>query len=80
VPDWLKFIVADTLLKQVCGISFICFQKKEVDLYYDFEPDIFDRLFSMTGAESIKRLKALSKNRGVPLTLNVSRDVPAHGD
>jgi hypothetical protein len=52
----------------------------QVNLYYGFESDIFDRLFSMTGAESIKKLKALSKNRGVPLTLNVSRDVPAHCD
>jgi hypothetical protein len=53
---------------------------QQFNLFYGFEPAIFDRLFSMTTAKSINKVKVFSKTRGVPLTLNVSRDVPAHCD
>ena len=48
------------------------------NLYYSFESDISHQIFSMTDAESIKKVKALSSKRGTPFTLNVSRNVRAH--
>jgi mRNA interferase HicA len=56
----------------------VFFYASRFNLYYDSVSDFFVRLSSMTGAEFIKKVKALSKKRGVPFHLNASRGKGSH--